>query len=113
MSTIIPFPTRPDAPVTVLPTPAVRAGMESAREDDKRQQERVKELARAARRVFDEARSDLKLGIAHEILGLVHALEGLSQRAQACGLVSTAVALNEHAGLLERESALVEAEARP
>lgn len=103
---------RSDAPVQPLPS-SVRPAMDLAREDDRRQQERIKELAREARRVFDKSAVDpsLKLAIAHEIAGLVHALEGLSARAKACGLLSTAACLTEHAGLLEAESALVEAEA--
>lgn len=115
---IIALPRRTDAPVSVLPRKEFgqrKAGMDAAREADERQRNRIKALAaeaRNARNALDGKHvcPSLKADLAARIRGVAQQLEALSAEAKSYGLLSTRIALNEHAGLLEGEAALVEAD---
>lgn len=54
--------------------------------------------------------ADLKADLAARIRGAAQQLETLAQEAKSYGLLTTTIALNEHAGLLQAEAALVEAD---
>lgn len=112
---IIALPRRTDAPVSVLPRKEFgqrKAGMDAAREADERQRNRIKALAAEARNALDGKHvcPSLKADLAARIRGVAQQLEALSAEAKSYGLLSTRIALNEHAGLLEGEAALVEAD---
>ena len=96
------------------------AAMELARDADARQQEHVKRNARIERATRRAAEAisgkrldpDLLTDLAAEINHIAQMLEAAAERAKSYGLLSTTVALREHAGLLEAESALVKSEVR-
>jgi hypothetical protein len=82
------------------------------RPEDRTAQQRIRALAREARNAFDGGKHvcpSLKSDLAARIRGVAQQLEALSEEAKTYGLLTTRVALNEHAGLLEGEAALVEA----
>lgn len=106
-ATLLPFPGNPGAPVVPLP----RDHFGLVRPEDRSQQERIRDAAREARNVFDQKHvcPSLKADLAARIRGVAQQLETLSEEAKSYGLLTTRVALQQHAGLLEGEAALVEA----
>lgn len=92
--------------------PRAHFGLREARTEDRADQDRIKRAAREARNAFDNPHvcPELKRALAARITGLAVALEQLAAEAKSYGMLSTTVALREHASLLERESALIDME---
>lgn len=113
---VIPLRPRESAPVVTLPRSEFgqrKAGLDAALAADERQAARIRALAADARNALDGGKHvcpTLRADLAARIRGVAQQLEALSAEAKTYGLLATRIALNEHAGLLEREAALVEAE---
>lgn len=118
---VIPLRPRADAPVQRLsglrkPSPEAMAlaniAMGLARADDDEAQLRIKRLAREARNAFDGKHvcPSLVMSIAARATGLASQAEALAEEAKSLGLLKACSQLRDHAGLLEKLSAELEAD---
>jgi hypothetical protein len=88
----------------------VQAAMQIVREEDHRQQQRIKAAGRAARRAFETAHPDLHKAFTAKLEHMAQQMHTLAQEARVIGHLGDAVTLFDLAAILETRAAEIEAE---